>query len=144
MAKGKAPHAAKKLWAPSQAVIESAQVTQFARWCVHRYGLGLNTYPGFHRWSCDDNDKFWSGLWDWAGVRGRKGDRILVDGREAGSVSSADRGYAVKKSLALGYVPAALAKDGASATIEMAAGGTASGVLRERAVHDPAGKLTKG
>ena len=80
MAKGKAPHAAKKLWAPSQAVIESAQVTQFARWCVHRYGLGFNTYPGFHRWSCDDNDQFWSGLWDWAGVRGRKGDRILVDG----------------------------------------------------------------
>ena len=80
MAKGKAPHAAKKLWAPSQATIESAQVTQFARWCVHRYGLGFNTYPGFHRWSCDDNDKFWSGLWDWAGVRGRKGDRILVDG----------------------------------------------------------------
>ena len=80
MAKGKAPHAAKKLWAPSQATIESAQVTQFARWCVHRYGLGFNTYPEFHRWSCDDNDKFWSGLWDWAGVRGRKGDRILVDG----------------------------------------------------------------
>jgi len=80
MAKDKAPHAAKKLWAPSQAAIESAQVTQFARWCVHRYGLGFNTYPGFHRWSCDDNDQFWSGLWDWAGVRGRKGDRILVDG----------------------------------------------------------------
>ena len=80
MAKGKAPHAAKKLWAPSQAAIESAQVTQFARWCVHRYGLGFNTYPEFHRWSCDDNGKFGSGLWDWAGVRGRKGDRILVDG----------------------------------------------------------------
>lgn len=80
MAKGEDPRVAKKLWAPSQAAIESAQVTQFARWCVHRYGLGLNTYPGFHRWSCDDNDQFWSGLWDWAGVRGRKGDRILVDG----------------------------------------------------------------
>ena len=80
MAKGEDPRVAKKLWAPSQAAIESAQVTQFARWCVHRYGLGFNTYPGFHRWSCDDNDKFWSGLWDWAGVRGRKGDRILVDG----------------------------------------------------------------
>jgi len=73
-----------------------------------------------------------------------RGDRILIDGREAGTVSSADRGYAVGKSLALGYVPTALAKDGASATIEMAAGGTAAGVLRERAVHDPAGKLTKG
>ena len=43
MAKGEDPRVAKKLWAPSQAAIESAQVTQFARWCVHRYGLGFNT-----------------------------------------------------------------------------------------------------
>lgn len=73
-----------------------------------------------------------------------RGDRITVEGREAGSVSSADRGYAVGKSLALGYVATALAKDGAVATIEMAAGGTAKGTLRERAVHDPANKLSKG
>jgi aminomethyltransferase len=72
-----------------------------------------------------------------------RGDSIVVDGREAGSVSSADRGYAVGKSLALGYVPAALAKDGAAATIEMAAGGTVKGILRERAVYDPTGQLTK-
>jgi acetoacetyl-CoA synthetase len=80
MAKGRALTAAKKLWEPSQAAIESAQVTQFARWCVHRYSLDFNTYPDFYRWSCEANDKFWAGLWDWAGVRGRKGERILVDG----------------------------------------------------------------
>jgi acetoacetyl-CoA synthetase len=72
--------AAKKLWEPSQAAIESAQVTQFARWCVHRYSLKFNTYPEFYRWSCDANEQLWGGLWDWAGVRGRKGGRILVDG----------------------------------------------------------------
>ena len=72
--------AAKKMWAPSQAAIESAQVTQFARYCVHRHGLKLNTYPEFYRWTCDRSEDFWSALWDWGGVRGRKGDRILVDG----------------------------------------------------------------
>ena len=72
--------AAKKMWAPSQAAIESAQVTQFARYCVHRHGLKFNTYPEFYRWTCDRSEDFWSALWDWGGVRGRKGDRILVDG----------------------------------------------------------------
>ena len=72
-----------------------------------------------------------------------RGDRIVIDGREAGTVTSADRGYAVGKSLALGYVASDLAKDGASATVELAAGGTASAVLRGHAVYDPAGKLTK-
>ena len=72
--------AARKLWEPSQAAIESAQLTQFARYCVHRYGLQFNTYPEFYRWSCDSNAQFWGALWDWAGVRGRKGEHILVDG----------------------------------------------------------------
>ena len=72
--------AVKRLWEPSQAAIESAQLTQFARSCVQRFGLKFNTYPEFYRWSCDENDRFWSALWDWAGVRGRKGERILVDG----------------------------------------------------------------
>lgn len=73
-----------------------------------------------------------------------RGDKIIVDGREAGAVTSADRGYALGKSLALGYIATASAKDGAAATIEMVAGGTAKGTVRERALHDPEGKLTKG
>src|SRR3954466_5678683 len=74
--------AAKKMWAPSQAAIESAQVTQFARYCVHRFGLKFNTYPAFYRWSCESSDAFWSALWDWSGVRGVKGERILLDGHK--------------------------------------------------------------
>ena len=74
--------ALKKLWEPSQYAIESAQVTQFARYCVHRFGLEFNTYPEFYRWSCDSSARFWSALWDWAGVRGAKGARILVDGHK--------------------------------------------------------------
>jgi len=75
-------NAVKRMWAPSQAAIESALLTQFARYCVHRFGLGFNTYPEFYRWSCDESEAFWSALWDWAEVRGRKGERILVDGHK--------------------------------------------------------------
>ncbi len=74
--------AAKKMWSPSQAAIESAQLTRFARYCVHRFGLKFNTYPEFYRWSCDVSQSFWSAFWDWSGVRGRKGERILVDGHK--------------------------------------------------------------
>ena len=70
----------KPLWTPSPQAIESAQITHFARECVRRHGLRLNTYPDFYRWSCDHSADFWSTLWDWAGVRGSKGERILVDG----------------------------------------------------------------
>ena len=74
--------AVKKMWEPSQAAIESAQITQFARYCVHRFGLGFNTYPEFYQWTCDESESFWSALWDWGAVRGRKGEPILVDGHK--------------------------------------------------------------
>jgi acetoacetyl-CoA synthetase len=70
----------KPLWTPSPSAIESAQITAFARECVRRHGLAFNTYPEFYRWSCDAGADFWSTLWDWAGVKGSKGARVLVDG----------------------------------------------------------------
>ena len=42
--------APKKRREPSQEAIESALITQFVRYCVHRNGLRLNTYPEFYRW----------------------------------------------------------------------------------------------
>ena len=74
--------APKKMWEPSQAAIESALVTQFARYCIHRFRLGFNTYPEFYRWTCDHSADFWGALWDWGAVRGTKGERILVDGHK--------------------------------------------------------------
>ncbi len=74
--------AVKEMWSPSRAAIEAAQLTQFARYCIQRFGLEFNTYPEFYRWSCDSSESFWSALWDWSGVRGAKGRRILVDGHK--------------------------------------------------------------
>jgi len=64
------------IWTPSEAAIESAQLTQFARWLVRREKLELNTYDDFYRWSVDEPEAFW-----WCGVvASKKGATVLVDG----------------------------------------------------------------
>jgi acetoacetyl-CoA synthetase len=69
------------LWQPSEEAIENAQITQFARHCVRRFGLDLNSYPEFYRWTVDDPERFWSEVWDWCGViASKKGATVLVDG----------------------------------------------------------------
>ncbi len=72
--------AVKPLWTPSQARIESALVTRFAREAIRDWGLGLNDYPAFYRWSADHPEQFWQSVWRHCGVRGDPGRRILEDG----------------------------------------------------------------
>jgi acetoacetyl-CoA synthetase len=43
-------------------------------------GRPLTTYRDLHAWSVDDRAGFWSLLWDFAGVIGEKGERVLIDG----------------------------------------------------------------
>ena len=70
------------MWAPSQALIEQANVTAFARWAIRRWKLGLNTYPDFYAWSVDHSEQFWDSVWDACGViASKKGARVLVDGK---------------------------------------------------------------
>ncbi len=69
------------IWQPSQAAIEQAQITQFARHIVRKYKLELNTYPEFYQWTVDNPEPFWSEIWDWCGViASKKGSTVLVDG----------------------------------------------------------------
>ena len=69
------------IWEPSQERIESAQLTHFARHCVRRFRLELNTYPEFYRWSVENPAEFWSEVWDWCGViASKKGATVLADG----------------------------------------------------------------
>ncbi len=69
------------VWQPSEAAVEAAQITQFARHCVRRFRLDLNTYPDFYRWTVEHPEEFWSEVWDWCGVvASKKGSTVLVDG----------------------------------------------------------------
>jgi acetoacetyl-CoA synthetase len=71
--------AVKPLWEPSQARLESALVTRFARAAIRDWGLRLNDYPAFYRWSADRPEQFWQSVWRHCGVRGDPGRRVLVD-----------------------------------------------------------------
>ncbi|MGD9296537.1 MAG: AMP-binding protein, partial [Chromatiales bacterium] len=43
-------------------------------------GKALPDYDALYHWSVDQKETFWSMLWDFCGVIGDKGERILVDG----------------------------------------------------------------
>ena len=69
------------LWEPSQALIEQANVTAFARQAIRRWKLTLNNYPDFYAWSVDRPEQFWDSVWDACGViASNKGARVLVEG----------------------------------------------------------------
>ena len=67
-------------WEPSQARIESALITRFAREAIRDWGLELNDYPAFYRWSAERPEQFWQSVWKRCGVRGEPGRSVLVDG----------------------------------------------------------------
>jgi acetoacetyl-CoA synthetase len=69
------------LWRPTQERIEQANVTRFAREAVREWGLTLNDYPAFYRWTADRPEQFWASLWKFASVRASaSGGPVLVDG----------------------------------------------------------------
>src|SRR6516164_8544035 len=68
-----------KLWTPSAARIEQANVTAFARDVAHVDGADASGYPSLWRWSVVEKEKFWRGLWDFGGVIGMPGAQVLAD-----------------------------------------------------------------
>ena len=70
----------KPLWTPSQASIDAANMTAFIAQVNQRYDLSISDYPTLYQWSIDDKENFWSEVWDFCGIIGDKGERILVDG----------------------------------------------------------------
>ncbi|MDP3032522.1 MAG: acetoacetate--CoA ligase [Rhodocyclaceae bacterium] len=78
------------MWQPSAQRIAAANLTEFARQATTRFGrrftsptgisFGHADYFELHRWSVDHPAEFWSLLWDFAEVRGTKGDVVLADG----------------------------------------------------------------
>ncbi len=68
------------LWTPAPADIEAAPITAFMREAARASGRSLSDYDDLHRWSIEDREAFWSLVWDYCGVIGEKGARVLVDG----------------------------------------------------------------
>ena len=68
------------MWSPSPERIAAANMTRFLVQVNQRHGLDLTDYDALYRWSIDDKETFWSEVWDFCGIVGDKGERILVDG----------------------------------------------------------------
>ncbi len=63
------------LWTPSADRIQNTNLAAFMAVC----GRAGADYPTFWRWSVDHPEQFWDALWDFTGVIGDKGGRILKD-----------------------------------------------------------------
>ena len=68
------------LWTPSAEAVAAAPMTAFMREASQRHGVDLKTWEDLHRWSVERREDFWNLIWDFCGVVGDKGGRILVDG----------------------------------------------------------------
>jgi acetoacetyl-CoA synthetase len=70
----------KPLWTPSQEAIEAAPMTSFSKFCTERTGQTFDDFDSLHAWSVASRGEFWSCVWDFCGVTGDKGERLLIDG----------------------------------------------------------------
>lgn len=67
------------LWEPSAAHVAAAPLTEFMA-LVSKLADQKFDYRSLHAWSVDNREMFWSLVWDYCGVVGEKGLRVLVDG----------------------------------------------------------------
>jgi acetoacetyl-CoA synthetase len=65
------------LWSPSAERVERAQITAFGRDLTVRSGASFPDYVALHRFSIDRLDDFWSAMWDYGGIAGVRGERIV-------------------------------------------------------------------
>jgi acetoacetyl-CoA synthetase len=73
------------LWTPSAERVASTALIRFRDVFNAREGLGLETYADLHASSIERREAFWSLVWDFTGVKGEKGARVLVDDRMPGA-----------------------------------------------------------
>ena len=65
------------LWAPSEDQIKNTQLYDFMALVTKRTGQSFDDYESLWAWSVAEKEIFWDMLWDYCGVIGEKGARIL-------------------------------------------------------------------
>ncbi|PCJ03261.1 MAG: acetoacetate--CoA ligase [Alphaproteobacteria bacterium] len=67
------------LWSPSQQQINSSVLHEFMALVKTRTGHDFKDYDALWQWSVRDKEIFWDLVWDFCGVIGDKGTRVLDD-----------------------------------------------------------------
>lgn len=73
------------LWTPSPERVAGTTLRRFMDFLGERAGRRFADYADIHAFSIAEREAFWSALWDFCGVIGEKGERILVDDRMPGA-----------------------------------------------------------
>ncbi|MCZ6883220.1 MAG: acetoacetate--CoA ligase [Gammaproteobacteria bacterium] len=55
-------------------------MSEFMQFSNDQCNQSFSDYDGLYQWSIDENEDFWSILWDYCGVIGDKGKRVLIGG----------------------------------------------------------------
>ncbi|MEI9410548.1 acetoacetate--CoA ligase [Mesorhizobium salmacidum] len=68
------------LWTPTQDQIDASPLTAFMKVAAANTGSPFSSYADLHRWSVENRESFWDLVWDFCGLEGDKGERLLLDG----------------------------------------------------------------
>ena len=75
------------LWHPDPAHMETTNLVNFAKATATKYRPDgspnqdddwQEEYQRLWQWSVDESPAFWDALWDWHGIVGEKGDRLIA------------------------------------------------------------------
>jgi acetoacetyl-CoA synthetase len=69
------------LWEPSPEDRARAELTRFMRWLGERHGRGFADYEELWRWSVEELEQFWAGIWEFFGVRASRPYAQALDAR---------------------------------------------------------------
>jgi acetoacetyl-CoA synthetase len=67
------------LWSPSKERLEAARITAFMRAIEQRWGVEVRGYEPLYQFSIDRAADFWQSVWEFCGIRGDMGRRVVVD-----------------------------------------------------------------
>src|SRR5262245_1023383 len=70
---------AEPLWTPSPERIAASRMTAFTRALEARHRVALPDYASLYEFSLARMDDFWRFVWEFGGIRGSMGDRIVED-----------------------------------------------------------------
>ncbi|TPJ41520.1 acetoacetate--CoA ligase [Mesorhizobium sp. B2-5-13] len=70
------------LWTPTQDQIDASPLTTFMKVAAASTGSPFSSYADLHRWSVENRESFWDLVWDFCGLEGDKGERLLLDGEK--------------------------------------------------------------
>ena len=70
----------KRLWSPTAKQLKNADVVDFAIFVKAQHGFDWRgDFQALWRWSVTEISAFWESVWNWHGIVGKKGHRVLIN-----------------------------------------------------------------